>query len=496
MGGNVFLSCVAEGHPTLATPRMVPEMYHNFKHKYLQLLSTYFPNAHRIATAIEAPEKEDFGDIDIIIIDNEPVDWADVAVALGAVAWVNRGTDAKPSCSLAVHRDGSRSLYPPVKYVLMTANDPLKRKPSKVIDETKYAQIDLVRIPSNLKEWTILYSSYGDLAGILGMAVTNFGFDITEMGLRLRLQEWDDSRLVEWKDFNPRLDDGKMMLSTDPKQILAFFGLNYERFNQGFRTTEEIFQWMSECRMISHHSLKREKSVPATREEEKADRHMFNTFFGQWLPDHLEARETSLGRSGNSTKQDPRASLSERRQQYLEEALNTFSTNNDKRDLYTAKHKAILQARGLAMAESKIRPIIKTHSGKNDVSELVRSFRRNVEYRDGTLVIMDQAHSDTDSHLPTVLDATGRQLQDFEAVNSWIKANFNTVKEVERQRERQRLAALEGFDQATRKIRDISLTYGPRGSGFASNVPKDVRDAQIMQQLEEIKAWARELIAQ
>lgn len=500
MGGNVFLSCVAEGHPTLETPRMSPETYQNLKHKYIRLLSTSFPQAERIATAIEAPEKEDFGDIDIIIIDDGEVDWADVATKLGATAWVNRGTDAKPSCSLAVRIDGSQSDSPPVKYVPMNANDPLQRKPSTVKDKTKYAQIDLVKIGSDLKDWTILYSAYGDLAGILGMAVTNFGFDVTEMGLRLRLQEWDDSSLEEWKHFHPRLDEGKMMLSTDPKLILEFFGLSYERFNEGFRTNEELFQWMSECKMISRHSLKRERDVPVSREK-KADRHMFNSFFGEWLPKCLDEREPTSGPPTRLADEDPLPPLYELRQRYLKEALNTFSHGNDDTiKEYMTKRLAIMNRRALETAELKLKPIIKTHSRKKDsaLSELVRAFRRNVEYDydDGTPVILDQARSDTDSRLYTFLDHSGYELLDSEAVDAWIKANFDHVKEVERQREKERSVALEGFDRLTREIRSLALTYPGRGAGFASNVPKDVRDAQVMQKLQELQAWGENLTKQ
>jgi hypothetical protein len=90
---------VAEGHPSLDTPRMDAKTYQDLKHNYIQLLSTLFPNALSIDAAKEAPEKTDFGDIDIIIIDDGEVDWAKVAAELGVVAWVNRGTDTKPACS-------------------------------------------------------------------------------------------------------------------------------------------------------------------------------------------------------------------------------------------------------------------------------------------------------------------------------------------------------------------------------------------------------------
>lgn len=311
---------------------MEPKTYQTLKEQYTKLLWTSLPNSRSIATAIEAPEKPDFGDIDIIVISDDEVAWAKVAAEVGAVAWVNRGTDDKPACSLAVHPDGSRSTQPPVKYILNSGNHPLQLKPSPEVDEKEYAQVDLVRIGSALEDWTGFYSSYGDLAGMLGRIVTNFGFDITEMGLRLRLQEWDDSSLEEWKHFSPRKDEGRMMLSVDPDEVMKFFGLNVERYQDGFRTKEEIFLWLSECELACHDSLERERTISSTREGKKMYRSMFNEFFKEWLPAYLEAKMLASSSPERATKEVSRTSVCQLREQYLEAALSRFN----KRKNYTS----------------------------------------------------------------------------------------------------------------------------------------------------------------
>jgi hypothetical protein len=432
MGGNVFMNAAtAEGHASLDTPRMDPETYHNLKETYIQLLRNPFPKAQTLNTAIEAPEKLDYGDIDIIIISDEDVDWAKVAAEVGAVAWVNRGTDEKPACSLAVYPDGSRSPQPPVKYVLCHANDPLQRKPSKVVDGP-FAQVDLVKIGSALADWTVFYSSYGDLAGILGRVVTNFGFDVTEMGLRLRLQEWDDSSLEEWQHFNPRKDEGKMMLSVNPSVVMNFFGLSLQRFHEGFQTKNEIFQWLSESNFVSAYCAKRERSVAPTREEKKMDRSMFNSFFGEWLPVHLKSKEVALVSSEGMADNYPHPTLAQLREQCLQEALLRF----DKWNEYTILHQNLLHKRAVATAGERLRPIIKMHSRKQKsaLAEMMRAFRRNVEFRDGEPHILPSQRQDSESMLHTFLDHTGRELQDFNAVDEWVKVHFDTVKDVERKR--------------------------------------------------------------
>ena len=432
MGGNVFMHCAAEGHPSLKTPRMDPKTYHTLKEQYTQLLWTSLPNSRSIATAIEAPEKPDYGDIDIIIISDHDVDWAKVAAEVGAVAWVNRGTDDKPNCSLAVHIDGSRSIHPPVKYIQTSDNHPLQLKPSKEVGDQDYAQIDIVKIGTVLADWTGFYSSYGDLAGMLGRVVTNFGFGITEKGLRLRLKEWDDSSLEEWNHFHPRKDEGKMMLSTNPDEVMNFFGLNVQRYRNVFHTKEEIFQWLSESELACHDCLERERTVAPTREEKRMDRSMFNDYFREWLPTHLNAKRLAPITPEHATEQVSRPSVSKLREQYLDAALSRF----DKQKEYNALHQNFLHKRGIATAEDRLRPIIATHSRKQKsaLAEMVRAFRRNVEFRDGEPRILPTQRQDSESLLHTFLDQTGRELQDKDAVDKWVKVHFDTVKDVERKR--------------------------------------------------------------
>lgn len=439
MGGNIFLLAAADGQPTMRTARLCQETYNQLKTTYLQRLAAQLPHTDSTRVPLEAPDKSDHGDIDVIIAYSGTIDWDQVAAGVGAVAWVDRGSESHPQCSLAVRLDGERSEHAPVKYVKTNAHDRVPRNPSEVFTEECFAQIDLEQISPELQDWTAFYGSYGDLAGIFGKTVTNFGFDITSAGLRLRLQEFDDSTYLEWAHFSPPRDDGRMILSTNPDQIMAFFGLDVERYYAGFGTAEEIFSWLGGCRMISESSLKREQRVPASREEKSETREMFHAFFRVWLPAFLDAR----GITGTTTTAESdlqptteELSTSERRQTYLNEALDFF----DKRQRYVALHSAFLRKRGIDTAEARLRPIIITHSGKKGtaLAELMRAFRRNVARREGLLVIMEESNPDVDSELPTLLDESDLQLVDPEGVSDWVKIHLDQVKDVERQRSKKR----------------------------------------------------------
>jgi hypothetical protein len=495
MGGHVFHSAAANGQPTLQTPRMPLEKYNELKQIYIQRLSSCFTNAKSIETAIEAPEKKDFGDIDILIFDDGPVDWAAVAAHIGAHAHINRGNADMPACSLAVRLDGKKSTQPPVQYTLTSQSDPLQRRPSEIIDEEVFAQIDLNKFTTENYEWTMFTSSYGDLAGILGMAITNLGFILNDRGLRVRLQEYDDSRLKEWEHFNPTRIEGRIRLTEDPIKVMEFLGLDVKRYQAGFKSTEEVFQWVSESEMVLEYSLKHEDTAPITREEKNVarekERVMFTHFFETWLPAHLNTRkrlhEAISGDDSDTQMMPPRPTLRELREKYLEKALVFF----DKNEEYASARAAFLHKRNIEHATFKIRGIIAEHTkqSKKGLADSVKAFRRNVAFHDGKPIILDKARSDTNSALHTFLDASGKELEDHKGVSKWVEANLELVKQTERKRAREREAAdtvLKNLDQAHQTIRGLAQSYTSAATaGTAGQCPNVSHSEALGQSISE-----------
>lgn len=463
MGGHVFHSAAANGQPALQTPRMSLEKYNELKQICIQRLSSYFTNAKSIETAIEAPEKKDFGDIDILIFDDGPVDWAGVASHIGAYAYINRGNADMPACSLAVRLNGEKSTKSPVQYTLTSQSDPLQHRPSEVIEEEIFAQIDLNKFQTQQYNWTLFTASYGDLVGILGMAITNFGFILNDRGLRVRLQEYDDSRLPEWEHFNPSQAEGRIRLTEDPIKVMQFLGLDVKRYEAGFQSTEEIFQWLSQCEMVSEYSLKREGTAPITREEKsiarEKERTMFTNFFDEWLPARLNTRKRSHDALSSENEANP-PTIPQLRAKYLEKALTFFNKHEE----FSTLHAAFLLKRKTEHATFKLRAIIAQHTGKKGkgLADSVKAFRRNVAFHETRPVILDKSRPDSDSVLHSFLDESGIELQDPEGVSEWVKVNHDRVKEVERKRARERDVAdavLKRLDLAHQSIRDLAQPY-------------------------------------
>lgn len=440
MGGGAFAQAKADGEPTLSIPRMRPDEYERLKESHLTRLTTYF-GPRSISCLKEAPEKQDYGDIDMTVATTDHIDWQDVAKSIGAAAWVDRGSDSHPKCSFAVPLSGEYLTAPPVMYTWLQGNEANKRKASPVYIEEKYAQLDLERIPPGLRDWRTFYGSYGDLTGMVGHIITNLGFDLTDRGLRLRFKELDECRHPEWSHVKPAVEEARIMLSSDPKQVMEFLELSTERYDQGFETIEEMFTWLADCKMLSEHSRRRERTE-LSRDRQKFTRPIFVRFFREWLPKTLDARRAAAaGASENGaegagedreTSPERRARLAELRHQYMDEALAFFG----KRVEYDTMHTAFLRKRANETAAHLLKPIIAEYSGKKDkkLTELIRAFRRNVKMGGNSPEVLDTRRSDVDSELWTFLDESGRALKHEARLSDWIRLHFDTVKEVERTR--------------------------------------------------------------
>ena len=185
MGGGAFAHAAATGEPTLTTPRLTPEQYTQLKAIYLKKLRDYFPGT-RIACLTEAPEKTDYGDMDILIAIDQKVNFVDMANSLGAAGIICHSGGGPQKCTLGVPIDGSPHAGPVVIYKHVNENAGRKVESSSTTTVDDYAQIDVAIIQPSILDWYTFYSSYGDMAGLLGHIIHNLGFTISDVGLWIR----------------------------------------------------------------------------------------------------------------------------------------------------------------------------------------------------------------------------------------------------------------------------------------------------------------------
>lgn len=102
------------------------------------------------------------------------------------------------------------------------------------------------------------------------------------------------------------------VLSSDFSSIVPFFGLSMERWQQGFQTRVDVYDWVLSSRFS--HPLSTSK-VPRRPSNQRRDRHMYHQFF-----DYADQRD----RSSSPSTFNPFAS-EESRAQILADALAHFN---------------------------------------------------------------------------------------------------------------------------------------------------------------------------
>lgn len=237
MGGLAF-SQSNNGELALHTPRMPPDVYYSEKATYLALLGKFYEKA---ISPVEAPEKVDYGDIDILVESPRYNFTAtDLARALHAVRHVRNSV----TTSFAVPYPGC--------------------------DDT-LIQLDVHVCQPALTEWTSFLNSYGDLQQIIGVTLRNVGLTANDCGLHLSIAEIEDKKA------------SRILLTTTPADVMAFLDLDGDAYNRGFTTEEEIFRWCAAGRFFDPFPFQQKVDSAKDRQRLKK-RPMFGRFVREWLP--------------------------------------------------------------------------------------------------------------------------------------------------------------------------------------------------------------------
>jgi hypothetical protein len=347
MGGNAF--------PELHTPRLDPVQYDRVRQAATSVLREYFAV---VQTPPQAPGKTDFGDVDFLVSGaRREVTVDDVSNALKAVTHTN----AKFPASFAVPLEGVGDAY---------------------------AQIDVETSCPELLQWLMWLEGYGDLATILGSLHRDLGLTISHTGLHLRMEELEK---------NSR--KGSMLkLTNNPAKAMGFLGLDIERYNQGFDTTEEIFEWCSAGRFYARPQA-REDFTDHDRKKAKT-RTMFARFYSEWV----------VSQPGERPSESPWT-----RTAVLREALAFFGA----RDAYESKMKTwnrlVLEQRTIQAIKDGI-----PATGERK-ARIMRALKRWTEFKNGSPVLRDvrDGREDIDATPEWVAEVfDGNRLETF---LSWVR---------------------------------------------------------------------------
>jgi len=395
---------------------MSPTEYAAIKEKYLIKLRAYFPN-NEVACQAEAPEKADHGDIDIFVSSDNQVDFLDMARSIGATGLIIHGAS---KCTLGVAKEEARASSQVTVYQHIDLNRGQKLAVDHPVTSEEYAQIDVAIISTSLIAWHTFHSSYGDLNTMIGRIMTPLGFTVTDKGLWLRMEELDASKDID--NVTIADEDGKLLLSTDPNQVMQFLGLSVKGYEAGFSTIEQFYQWMGACRLIAPETVKVQRMRAHYFDQKRTT---LSNFYCEWLPEHLPEMDREID------KEEQRATIERMRKQYLHEAVTFF----DKEAEYATMHDPLALRLKNAIAANLLRQLIAKHSGAapKKLPELVRAFRRWVRFtEDGEPYVGETAMEDSDSQLHRFLDSEGKELRDEQATEEFVRLRWEELKALQR----------------------------------------------------------------
>lgn len=187
-------------------------------------------------------EKQDFGDIDIIVVDNRPRD-------------ERKHNNNSP---IKIIHDNIEKFG--ITDELFINNSPF----ASILYEGRY-QVDFISADSDAAEYTQAYLSHNDLGNLLGRQIKRFNITHGMDGL------WYDHYI------NNKAHRTRFLLSQDPYQILRILGLDIEKFKNGFDTYEEMFDYVQSSKYFNPEIFKFENLNNRNRVRDKK-RKVYNQF--------------------------------------------------------------------------------------------------------------------------------------------------------------------------------------------------------------------------
>ncbi|EFQ36427.1 hypothetical protein CGRA01v4_10478 [Colletotrichum graminicola] len=272
MGGCAF------AHHGLDTPRMPPEIYEHVKAKCTAALRELYIC---VASPIEGPEKEDFGDIDIVLTwEKAPLQARSITKPTSAAADDRadvesqesgdeecvgtddeEGQERSPAHSTMSPEEARRAIGAALgaEYTMFSkvgghyaipwpaSESPIETDEVQTDEEPKrYIQIDITICESlQQMQWNLFKNAHGDLWSILGSIIKPYM--LTADGHALFLRNPDIESFEKYKSL------ARLRLTRDPAEILLFLGLDVARYSEPFATRQEMYEYAASCRLFRVH---------------------------------------------------------------------------------------------------------------------------------------------------------------------------------------------------------------------------------------------------
>ena len=255
MGGNALKKVIAS--------RINLIQYNKIKTQLIEKFTGYLD----IEFVIDVPNKQDFGDIDVLYTLDNSLEQTEnlniinlIKLLFNPVEIVHNG----PVVSFAYELDGSNITDKSVETVQSNniANTSTYFQPTYF--QPIYFQVDLI-LCQNI-HMSRFYFSYGDLGGIIGRLCQHIGLKYGSNGLWLNPNEETIMNYLEKYDTKHKISVetelitkayySDIVLLTDPKEICEFLTLGWDEWEKGFDDVDNIYNWVTQSKWFKKDSFR------------------------------------------------------------------------------------------------------------------------------------------------------------------------------------------------------------------------------------------------
>ncbi|KAF9483526.1 hypothetical protein BDN70DRAFT_990382 [Pholiota conissans] len=216
MGGSAFSAILAAS----AFPRLPPAVYQALKAKMIPKISQFYTC---VGVPLEAPEKLDYGDLDLLV--TIPAPGFGAAVPHDAI---RKAIGAKYANEMEGNRTSNYAVPIRVGEWGSLGHGTDEKEKRAIADNGEiYYQVDIHNCIDKAEYSRVsFFNSYGDLGMILGLIARNSGLALGVKGLKL-----------------PNPPNPPLHLTDSFDDITSFFGLSLQTYNKGFKTKKEVYEW-------------------------------------------------------------------------------------------------------------------------------------------------------------------------------------------------------------------------------------------------------------
>lgn len=201
-----------------------------------QVLAQLMPHFARVASIKYYAAKPDFGDMDVLIAKPKP--------------------ERKILTALLERELSSREVVFNSDYVSF---------------EYQNFQIDLIFVEPEEFEVAGIYFSFNDLGNLMGRVAHKFGLKYGFQGLTSPVKDDKGNSVTD------------LLLSRDPAPIFDFLGFDFARYQQGFQTLEEIFEYVINSHYFDYRlfDLENLNTINRTRNRKRKTYNLFLAYLEQ-----------------------------------------------------------------------------------------------------------------------------------------------------------------------------------------------------------------------